>query len=93
MPAAYQERGTYVIPGHGRLCDEADVSEFREMITVVRDRVQDLIAKGNTLAQIRAARPTLDYDTTYGGVHGGPTATAFVESVYRSLMSPPPGAE
>ena len=46
MPAKYQEGGTYVIPGHGRLSDEADVVEYRDMVTIIRDRVQDLIKKG-----------------------------------------------
>jgi glyoxylase-like metal-dependent hydrolase (beta-lactamase superfamily II) len=89
VPAAYQERGTYVIPGHGRLCDEADVVEFREMITIVRDRVRDLIGQDKTLAEVQAARPTFDYDTTYGGPRGGPTAAQFVEAVYQSLRNPP----
>ncbi len=93
VPAAFQERGTYVIPGHGRLCDEADLSEFREMITVVRDRVQELIKEGKTLQQIQAARPALDYETTYGGKNGGPTVQTFVETVYKSLTAPPKGAK
>ena len=50
------------IPGHGRICDEADVVEFRDMVVIVRDRVQDLINKRMTLDQIKAARPTRDYD-------------------------------
>jgi cyclase len=92
VPAAYQEGGTYVIPGRGRLCDEADLSEYREMITVVRDRVQELIKEGKTLEQVLAARPALDYETTYGGRHGGPTVQTFVETVYKSLTAPPKGA-
>jgi cyclase len=79
VPARYQEGGTYVIPGHGRLCDEADVVEYRDMVTIVRDRVQELMKKPLTLAQVRAARPTLDYDGEYGSPDG------FVEAVYRSL--------
>jgi cyclase len=81
VPAKYQEGGTYVIPGHGRLCEEADVVEYRDMVTIIRDRIQDLIRKGKTLDQVRAARPTLDYDTQYGG----PGTERFVETVYRSL--------
>jgi hypothetical protein len=77
----YQEAGTYVIPGHGRLCDEADVVEFRDMVTIVRDRVRDLMAKGMTLEQVKAARPTRDYDTEYDAKAAGD----FVESVYKSL--------
>ena len=81
VPLKYQEAGTYVIPGHGRLCDEADVVEFRDMVTIVRDRVRDMIAKGMTLEQVKAARPTRDYDTEYDA-KGAP---AFVEAVYGSL--------
>jgi glyoxylase-like metal-dependent hydrolase (beta-lactamase superfamily II) len=81
VPLKYQEAGTYVIPGHGRLCDEADVVEFRDMLTIVRDRVRDMIAKGMTMEQVKAARPTRDYDTEYDGKAAG----GFVESVYKSL--------
>jgi cyclase len=81
VPLKYQEAGTYVIPGHGRLCDEADVVEFRDMVTIVRDRVRDLVKKGMTLEQVQEARPTFDYDTEYNA----PGAGAFVEAIYKSL--------
>jgi glyoxylase-like metal-dependent hydrolase (beta-lactamase superfamily II) len=84
VPGKYQEGGTYIIPGHGRVCDEADVVEYREMVTVVRDRIQDLIKKGSTLERVKAARPSRDYDPEYTRT-GGPSADAFVEVVYRSL--------
>ena len=83
VPARYQEGGTFVIPGSGRLCDEADVVEYRDMVTIVRDRVQDSIRKGRTLEQIKAERPTRDYDTAYG-TPASP-ADAFVTAVFRSL--------
>ena len=54
-----------MIPGHGRICDEADVVEFRDMVVIVRDRVRDMIEAGMTLEQVQAARPTRDYDTEY----------------------------
>ena len=79
VPLKYQEGGTYVVPGHGRICDEADVVEYRDMVTIIRDRVQDMIKKGMTLEQVKAARPTRDYDTEYG------PGDAFVESIYKSL--------
>ena len=79
VPEKYQEGGTYVVPGHGRLCDEADVVEYRDMATVIRDRIQDLIKKGMTLDQVKAAKPTRDYDTRYGA------PDTFVEAVYNSL--------
>jgi cyclase len=85
IPRDKQEGGTYVIPGHGRLCDEADVLEYRDMVTIIRDRVQDLIAKGRTLEQVSAAKPTLDYDGRYGADRGPWTTAQFVEAVYKSL--------
>ncbi len=85
VPARYQEGGTYVIPGHGRLCEEADVVEYRDMVTIIRDRIADLIRKGRTLEEVRAARPTLDYDTQYGATTGIWTTDMFVEAVYKSL--------
>ena len=54
-----------MIPGHGHLCDEADVVVYRDMVTILRDRVQDVIKKGMTLDQVKAAKPTLDYDPLY----------------------------
>jgi cyclase len=85
VPARYQEGGTFVIPGRGRLSDEADVVEYRDMVTIVRDRVRDLIRKGSTLTQVKAARPSSDYDPEYGEPAGPSSPDAFVESVYRSL--------
>ena len=79
VPLKYQEGGTYVIPGHGRICDEADVVEYRDMVTIIRDRVQDLIKKGMTLEQVKAARPTRDYDGEYGNNE------TFLDAVYKSL--------
>ena len=90
VPAKTQERGTYVIPGHGRICDEADVVEFRDMIVIVRDRVADMIERGMSLRQIQAARPTLDYDTEYVKDGSFVTAAEFVEAVHRSLTEPAP---
>ena len=85
VPADKQEGGTYVIPGHGRLCDEADVVEYRDMVTIIRDRIQDLVTKGLTLEQVKAARPTQDYDPLYGVTSGEWTTDMFVEAAYRSL--------
>lgn len=85
IPAEKQEAGTYVIPGHGRLCDEADVVEFRDMTTIIRDRVQDMVKKGMTLEQVKAAKPTRDYDPRYGAEKGFWTTDKFVEAVYKSL--------
>src|ERR1700724_3539673 len=81
----WQEGGTMVIPGHGRLGDQSDVVEYRDMLTIVRDRVQDLIKKGMTADQVKAAKPTRDYDTEYASVPGLWSTDQFVEAVYKSL--------
>jgi cyclase len=85
VPHDKQEGGTMVIPGHGRIADEADVVEYRDMVTIIRDRVQEMMKKGMTLPQIKAARPTSDYDGRYGATSGFWTTDLFVEAVYRTL--------
>lgn len=85
-PLVWQEGGTIVIPGHGRLCDQADLLEIRDMMTIVRDVIQDLIKKGMTLAQIKAADPAKEYRARYGSDSGLWTTDMFVEAVYKSLM-------
>ncbi len=85
IPAEKQEGGTMVIPGHGRLCDEADVLEYRDMVTIIRDRIQNWIDLGWTLPQVMAARPTMDYDGRYGADQGPWTTKMFIEAVYRDL--------
>jgi glyoxylase-like metal-dependent hydrolase (beta-lactamase superfamily II) len=87
IPKDKAEAGTFVVPGHGRLSDEADVVEYRDMLTIVRDRVQALVGKGMTLAQIKEARPTQDYDGRYGANTGPWTTDMFIEAVYRSLTA------
>ena len=85
VPYDKQEGGTMVIPGHGRIGDEADVVEYRDMITIIRDRIQELIKKGMTLPQVKAAAPTSDYDGRYGATSGFWTTDMFVEAAYRTL--------
>jgi glyoxylase-like metal-dependent hydrolase (beta-lactamase superfamily II) len=85
VPRHEQEGGTYVIPGKGRLTDEHDVLEYRDMVTIIRDRIQDGIKKGQTLAQIKAAKPTYEYDARWGSTTGPWTTDMFIEAVYKSL--------
>ena len=85
VPAYDEEGGTYVIPGHGRVCDRADVVEYQTMLTIIRDRIQDMIKEGMTLAQVKAAKPTLDYDIRYGRTSGAWTTDSFIEAVYTGL--------
>ena len=78
------EGGTLVIPGHGRICDSADVAYYRDMVTIIRDRIVDMMKKGMTLEQVKAARPTADWDPRYGGSSFW-TPDRFVEAAYKSL--------
>jgi glyoxylase-like metal-dependent hydrolase (beta-lactamase superfamily II) len=85
IPVYGQEGGTMVIPGHGRLSDIGDVINAREMVTIVRDRVQNMVNRNMTLEQVKAAKPTRDYDPLYNTQGAFVTGDAFVEAVYRSL--------
>jgi len=85
IPKHEQEGGTYVIPGHGRLTDEHDVLEYRDMVTIIRDRVQNLIKQGKTLAQVKEAKPTFEYDGRWAAATGPGSTDMFVEAVFRSL--------
>lgn len=83
IPEYRQEGGTLIVPGHGRLSDFADVAWYRDMVTIIRDRVQHMIEKGMSLEQVQAAKPTLDYDGRYGKEPG--SGDKFIDAVYRSL--------
>jgi glyoxylase-like metal-dependent hydrolase (beta-lactamase superfamily II) len=86
IPEEKQEGGTLVIPGHGRVCDEADVVEYRDMVTIIRDRIEHMIEMGMTLEQVQAARPTADYDGRYGATTGLWSTERFVAAAYESLL-------
>jgi cyclase len=86
IPFVWREGGTYVIPGHGRICEQSDVVEYRDMVTVIRDIIQDMIKRGMTLEQVKAADPAKGYHQ-YSSDSGPWTTTAFVEAVYKSLTA------
>jgi cyclase len=85
VPADKAENGTLIVPGHGRLCDEADVVHYRDTLTIVRDRIAAMIGEGMTLAQVQAAQPTRDYDGRYGATTSFWTTEQFIGAVYRNL--------
>jgi cyclase len=87
VPRADEEGGTYVVPGHGRLCDRNAVTNYRDMATIIRDRVADDVKKGMTLEQVKTSRPTLDYDGIYGADSGPWTTQLFIEAVYKDLSA------
>ncbi len=87
VPANKQEGGTYVIPGHGRISDEADVVEYRDMVVIITERIQDMIDRGLSLPQMQRERPSRDYDTEFVNDNSFVTADRFVEAIYQSLVS------
>jgi cyclase len=85
VPIVIREAGTIVVAGHGRLYDQYDVIEYRDMVTIIRDRVRDLAAAGRSLEQVKAANPANGYAGRYGNAGGDWTTDRFVEAIYRSL--------
>ena len=92
VPSNVNEGGTMVVPGHGRLSDEQDVIEYRDMATIVRDRIREYAKRGMTLEQVKEKKPTLDFDPRYGADNGFWTPAMFVEVIYRQMVAenPPP---
>jgi glyoxylase-like metal-dependent hydrolase (beta-lactamase superfamily II) len=87
LPLQWYDDRTFLVPGHGHTYDKLDLLEYRDAVTVVRDRVQDLINQGRTLAQVKAANPTLGYRSQYGTDSGPWTTDMFVEVVYNELSA------
>jgi cyclase len=93
MPLVYQDAGTYILPGHGRICSQSDVVDYRDMVVIIRDVIQDMLGRGMTLAQVQAAEPAKGYATRYGAKTGAWTTNDFVAAVYKSLQNQPKGRE
>lgn len=87
VPDPTDENGTLIVPGNGRLCDAADVAEYRDMIVIIQDRIRDLVKQRRTLEQVYAAHPTLDYDGIYGRDEGPWTTRMFIAAIYADLKS------
>ena len=85
VPEAFESGGTQIVPGHGRISEETDVAEFRDMVVIVRDRIRDLMGKGRSLEAIKMEKPSRDYDREYHASQAD--ADRFVESIYRSLSA------
>jgi cyclase len=85
IPGRKSEEGTLVIPGRGRLADQPEVAYYREMVAIVRDRVQDMIKRGMTIAQVKAGHPALEFEARYGRTTGDWTTDKFIEAVFQSL--------
>lgn len=90
VPEAFEDGGTKVVPGSGRISEETDVAEFRDMIVIIKDRIKDAISKGQTLEQVKAGRPSRDFDAEYNASQAD--ADRFVESIFTTLPKPAPAA-
>jgi glyoxylase-like metal-dependent hydrolase (beta-lactamase superfamily II) len=88
IPEFRMEGGTMIVPGHGRICDGGDLAYYRDMVTIIRDRIDDMVKKGKTLEQVKAARPTADYDPRWST--SAYTADMFIEAAYKSLTPKKP---
>ena len=82
VPKHEQEGGTMVIPGHGKLSDESEVLEYRDMMVIIKDRIEDMVKRGLTLEQVKAGKPSLDYDLHYGADSGPWTTDMFIAAIY-----------
>jgi len=92
VPNNVNEGGTMVVPGHGRLSDEQDVIEYRDMATIVRDRIREYVKRKMTLEQVKAKKPTLDFDARYGTDTGVWTTAMFIETIYKEMVAENPPA-
>ncbi|MGE0591794.1 MAG: hypothetical protein AB7G23_01570 [Vicinamibacterales bacterium] len=87
VPQYNNQGGTLIVPGRGRISNESDVAEYRDMVTIIVDRVRAMVDEGLTLAQVKARRPSLDYDGIYGNPGSDWTADMFLEAVYTDLVA------
>jgi hypothetical protein len=85
MPLVLKEGRTLLVPGHGRISDYGELVEYRDMVTIIRDIIQDMIDKGMTLEQVKGANPTQGYRRRYGADSGPWTTQMFVEAIYNGL--------
>jgi hypothetical protein len=87
VPFPWKPERTYLIPARGRLCDQSDLVEYRDAMTIIRDTIADMIQHGMTLDQIKTANPARAYRPRYGADSGPWTTTMFIEAVYKSLTA------
>ena len=85
VPIVSREAGTAIVPGHGRICDQVDAVDYRDMLSIIRDRVRDLVKAGRTLEQVKATDPTRGFKARFGSTSAPQTTDQFVEAIYRSL--------
>jgi glyoxylase-like metal-dependent hydrolase (beta-lactamase superfamily II) len=93
MPLVLKAGRTLVVPGHGRVSDYGELVDYRDMVTTIRDIIQDMVTRGLTLEQVKAANPTAGYRKRYGSDSGAWTTDMFVESIYNGLKNAKPAGK
>jgi len=87
MPLVLKPGRTLVVPGHGRISDYGELVDYRDMVATIKDIIEDLVKKGMTLEQVKAANPTAGYRKRYGSDTGPWTTDMFVEAIYNGLKN------
>lgn len=87
VPIVSREVGTSIIPGHGRVFDQVDAVDYRDMVSIIRDRVRDLVKAGRTVEQVKATDPARGFKARFGATSGSWTTDQFVEAIYKSLAA------
>ena len=94
MPLVLKPGRTLLVPGHGRVSDYGELVDYRDMVTTIKDIIEDMVKKGMSLQQVKAANPTAGYRKRYGADSGPWTTDMFVEAIYNGLKGaakPPTG--
>ena len=89
MPLVLKPGRTLVVPGHGRICDYGEIVDYRDMVSTIKDIIEDMVKKGMTLQQVKAANPTAGYRARWGSDTGSWTTDMFVEAIYNGLKNAP----
>ena len=89
MPLVLKPGRTLVVPGHGRICDYGEIVDYRDMVSTIKDIIEDMVKKGMTLQQVKAANPTAGYRARWGSDSGSWTTDMFVEAIYNGLKNAP----
>jgi glyoxylase-like metal-dependent hydrolase (beta-lactamase superfamily II) len=70
---------TQIIPGSGPVQTRADLEAQHEMLSTVMDRLSDMMRRGYSAADMKAAEPTKEFDARWGD------PSAFMNSVYPGM--------
>jgi len=93
MPLVLKAGRTLVVPGHGRVSDYGELVDYRDTVATIKDIIEDMVKKGMTLEQVKAANPTAGYRKRWGSDSGPWTTDMFVEAIYNGLKNTKPAGK